>query len=84
MENGWPLEKKEVPKEMEKYWTFKEEISYASGLLFKTAKLIVPNQMGKEMLNKIHESHLGMVKCKERARYVNSNRGNGITMCCLQ
>lgn len=66
--NGWPLEKKQVPKEMEKCRTFKEEISYASGLLFKTAKLILLNQMRQEMLNRIHESHLGKVKCKERAR----------------
>ena len=65
---GWPKERDDVPKEMKTYWTFKEEISYASGLLFKAAKLIVPNQMRQEMLNKIHESHLGIVKCKERAR----------------
>ncbi|KAI3373038.1 hypothetical protein L3Q82_006334 [Scortum barcoo] len=65
---GWPKERKNVPKEKQKYWTFKEEISYASGLMFKNAKLIVPNQMRQEMLDRIHESHLGIVKCKERAR----------------
>lgn len=53
---------------MQKYWTFKEEISYASGLMFKNGKLIVPSQMRQEMFDKIHESHLGIVKCKERAR----------------
>lgn len=50
------------------YWTFKEEISYASGLMFKNAKLIVPIQMRQEILNKIHESHLGTVKFKDRKR----------------
>ena len=65
---GWPKERNYVPKEMKTYWTFKEEISYASGLMFKAAKLIVPNQMRQEMLNKIHGSHLGIVNCKERAR----------------
>lgn len=68
--NGRPLEKKQVPKEMEEYWTFEKVISYASGLLFKTAKLIVPNQMRQEEL-------------EISSRYVNSNRGNSITMCCL-
>lgn len=53
---------------MQKYWTFKEEISDASGLMFKNAKLIVPIQMRQEILNKIHESHLGIVKCKDRKR----------------
>ncbi|KAI3356983.1 hypothetical protein L3Q82_003624 [Scortum barcoo] len=66
--NGWPKEREDVPKEMQKYWTFKKEISYVSGLMFKNAKLIVPNQMRQEMLNRIHESHLDIVKCKERAR----------------
>ncbi len=65
---GWPDEKTEVSEEMQKYWTFKEEINYASGLLFKNAKLIVLNHLRQEMLNKIHESHLGIMKCKERAR----------------
>lgn len=31
-------------------------------------KLIVPNQLRQEMINKIHESHLGIVKCKARGR----------------
>ncbi|KAL7881430.1 hypothetical protein AOLI_G00082780 [Acnodon oligacanthus] len=33
--DGWPNEKNVVPKEIQAYWTFKEEISYTSGLLFK-------------------------------------------------
>ncbi|KAA0714109.1 Retrovirus-related Pol polyprotein from transposon opus [Triplophysa tibetana] len=65
---GWPTEKSSVHKDIHKYWTFKEEISYASGLMFKASKLIIPSRMRKEMLDKIHESHLGMVKSKERAR----------------
>lgn len=28
--NGRPLEKKQVPKEMEEYWTFEKVISYAT------------------------------------------------------
>lgn len=64
--DGWPKERREVPKQIQAYWTFKEEISFTSGLLFKLAKVIVPCQV----LMKIHESHLGVVKCKERARDV--------------
>lgn len=68
--NGWPKDKNAVHKDIQPYWTFREELSCSSGLLFKSAKLIVPNQMRQEMLSKIHESHLGVVKCKERARDV--------------
>ncbi|XP_056109383.1 uncharacterized protein K02A2.6-like [Rhinichthys klamathensis goyatoka] len=65
---GWPTVKKTVHKDVQKYWTHKEEISYTSGLVFKASKLVIPNKMRKQMLDKIHESHLGMVKSKERAR----------------
>lgn len=65
---GWPSERSAVPKEIQLYWTFRDEIAYTSELMFKAAKLIVPHQLRQEMLNKIHESHLGIVKCKERAR----------------
>lgn len=38
--------------------------------LFKGHKVIVPHQLRRQMLKKIHESHLGIVKCKQRARDV--------------
>lgn len=41
-----------------------------SGLMFKAAKLIVPHDLREEMLNKIHEPHLGVVKYKERAKSI--------------
>ncbi|VDI06076.1 Hypothetical predicted protein [Mytilus galloprovincialis] len=67
---GWPLDKSELVKIMTPYWTFRDEISCVDGLLFKSHKLIVPKSMQREMLNKIHESHMGINKCKARARYV--------------
>lgn len=66
--SGWPENIKSVPPGIRKYWTFKEEITYTEGLLFKNAKLVVPCSMRAEMLQRIHEAHLGIVKCKERAR----------------
>lgn len=67
---GWPNEKSAAPKDIQPYWTFREKITHLSWLMFKAAKLIVPQQLRQEMLSKIHESLLGMVKCKERARDV--------------
>lgn len=38
-------------------------------LLFKNSKLVVPTKMREEILEKLHEAHMGMkVKCKEQAR----------------
>ena len=37
-------------------------------MLFKSHKLVVPKSLQSEMLEKIHEAHLGINKCKSRAR----------------
>ncbi len=50
-------------------------MAHFEGLLFKNSKLIVPVKMREEMLGKIHESHMEIVKSKERAREILFWRG---------
>jgi len=40
------------------------------GLLFKSHRLVVPKTLRREMLNIIHKSQLGIVKCNSMAREV--------------
>lgn len=70
VQSGWPNSRSQVPKPIQQYWTFREELSFTDGLLFKNGKLVVPSKMRDEMLERIHEAHMGIVKCKERARDV--------------
>ncbi|XP_062570398.1 uncharacterized protein K02A2.6-like [Saccostrea cucullata] len=67
---GWPDSKPEVPDEIRMYWNIRDEISCVDGLLFKSHKLIIPQSMRTEMLNLIHSSHLGIVKCKSWSKDV--------------
>jgi hypothetical protein len=67
---GWPSDKYMLSKRMTPYWSFRDEISCVDGLLFKSHKLIIPKSMQQQMLKKIHESHMGINKCKSRARDV--------------
>ena len=46
------------------------EVHEAEGLLFLGEKLIIPQGMRQDVLNCIHDSHLGIEKCKSRARAV--------------
>ena len=46
----------------------RDELYEAGGFLFVGERLVVPVGARKEMLNKIHQGHLGIQKCKERAR----------------
>lgn len=65
---GWPENKVSLPSCLLPYWTFRDEISHVDGLLFKGSKLIIPKSMQQKMVDIVHESHLGIVKCKSRAR----------------
>jgi transposase InsO family protein len=66
--HGWPDESQHVPPEVRPYFTFRDEITYEEQLLFKGSRLIVPSTMRTDMLQRIHEAHMGIVKCKQLAR----------------
>jgi hypothetical protein len=68
VQNGWPNSKEDLQNDVKPYWHFREEIHTADDLMFKGEKLIVPKSLQKEMLDKIHSSHMGINKCKARAR----------------
>lgn len=65
---GWPTEKKNVPEIVKKYHTFNCDLSIDEGLLFKNDRVIVPHSLRKEMLKRLHYSHLGIEKTKNKAR----------------
>ena len=67
---GWPDTKQQVPVDARSYWTFRDEVATADGLLFQGTRLVVPKALKPEMLRQIHKSHLGIVKCRQRAREV--------------
>ena len=65
---GWPNMKNQLPTPLRQYWSFRDEITHMDGILFKGDRIIVPNSMRHSMIQKIHETHFGIVKCKNRAR----------------
>ena len=68
--NGWPEVKELVTNEVRPYFNVKESITFSRGFLLKGEQLIVPSSMRKEMRTLIHQGHLGIEKCKIRARKV--------------
>ena len=65
---GWPDTKEEVPHSIREYWTVKDELSVYDGIIYKGMRIVVPPSMRAAMLAQIHESHLGIIKCKQRSR----------------
>ena len=58
----------DVPSALRQYRDYRDELSSVDGLLFRAQRLIVPHSWRKEMLDRIHKSHQGIVTCKQRAR----------------
>ena len=61
---GWPNNIKEVPSELQPYWTFREELTIEDGLILKGTRTVVPDKKHESILKPIHEVHLGLNKCK--------------------
>ena len=66
--NGWAENRAELAPELREYWNFRDELCICDGLLMKGDRLITPSSLRREMLDKIHSSHLGVEKCINRAR----------------
>lgn len=67
---GWPEQKRDCPRQIQDYWAYRAELSVVNDIVFKGSKFVIPASMRKEMLQKVHEGHLGEEKCKRRAREV--------------
>jgi hypothetical protein len=68
--HGWPNMKQKTDAIVKPFWNFRDELNTIDGLVFKAGKLVVPTNLRKEMLQRIHEGHLGIERCKTRARDV--------------
>jgi len=65
---GWPESRNEIPHSIREYWAFRDELAVSDGIVYKGMRIVVPPSIRPDMLAQVHESHLGINKCKQRAR----------------
>ncbi|KAI8519797.1 hypothetical protein Bbelb_030540 [Branchiostoma belcheri] len=65
---GWPQKRNEILQEIQGYWTIRDDILIEDVVLLAGSRIIIPKSMRPEILQKIHEGHLGMEKSKLRAK----------------
>ena len=65
---GWPNNRQNVPEPLKSFWSYREELSLINGIVFKGQRIVIPTKMRKQVLQKLHQSHMGIEKTKMRAR----------------
>ena len=65
--SGWHSTIKEIPQVLHPYWTFHEKLTIEDDLILKGTQIVIPRKQWKTILNQIHDSHLGLQKCKLHA-----------------
>ena len=65
---GWPRREDSVPTSLRPYYDVRSELSVTDGILVYQDRIVIPASMRADILGRIHETHQGIDKCKERAR----------------
>jgi transposase InsO family protein len=61
-QNGWPT-KKHIPADLRSYWQVRSELTICNDLLLRGRRIVVPRDLQKETLDKVHSGHQGIQRC---------------------
>ncbi len=65
---GWPPRIKDLPRDLQPYWSFRDEMSVEDGIILKGERVVIPAAVQAYTLEKLHEGHQGTVKTRLRAK----------------
>ena len=90
--NGWPETRSECELSTHPYWNVRHDLSVANGLVFRGTRVVIPRVLRPKFLTNIHEGHMGIEKCRRRARqavywpYLNTDVETMVKSCseCLK
>ena len=68
IKNESPTNITNVPKGLRKYRKVRHNLYMADHLILMKGRVVVPSSMRTEILTCIHKGHMGIEKCKSRAR----------------
>ena len=62
---GWP-KKHLIGEELLPYWKVRNSLSLHNGLLLYNSRIVVPPSLREETMDRIHEGHQGIERCRAR------------------
>ena len=65
--DGWP-DKSLLQGELRKYWPDRAVLTVHDGLLLRGTRLVIPSALRGDVLQRLHEGHMGVTKCRNRAK----------------
>lgn len=65
---GWPENKANVVESIKPYYNIRDELVINNHLVFKGNRLLIPQKMRSEMLDRLHQPHLGIEATLKLAR----------------
>ena len=63
-----PETKDKLQPALKPFYTYRDELSYVNGLIMKGERIMIPKSLRKNMLIKLHGSHMGIEKTRRLAR----------------
>ena len=64
---GWP-DKYRIPSSIKLYWSEREDIAINQAVILKSMRILIRSAMRLKVLDKIHQGHQSITKCRERAK----------------
>ena len=68
IKNGWPTNISNVPTALREYWKVNHNLHMSDQLILTKDRLVILASMQNCILQRIHKGHMGIEKCKLRAR----------------
>lgn len=66
--HGWPNDKVDVSITVRPYFGLRDELTVQNGIIFRGDRAVIPCTLRKDMIQRIHASHIGIEGCLRRAR----------------
>lgn len=68
IQTGWPERKAEVTHQISPYFGVRDELSIYEGIVVRGERVVIPMSLRREMMNRLHYAHSGVVSSLSRAR----------------